>query len=65
MDNVTVRWISNLLVCIGTGLLVTEMTTGALGDMTRTLIVAQTIGLMLSGTLIVGSSYLVAIWEKE
>ena len=65
MNNKTIRWITNLLLCIGTGFMVTGLATLVIGGALSadTIITGAT---MVAGSFfVIVASYVVAMMEKE
>ncbi|CAK9889191.1 hypothetical protein [Pseudomonas fluorescens] len=65
MNNKTIRWITNLLLCIGTGFLVTGATTLILGTALDADTVRAGATMCSISFFVVVASYVVAMLEEE
>lgn len=65
MNSKTIRWITNLLLCIGTGFMVTGATTLIIGDALNADTVRAGATMVSVSFFIVVGSYVVAMLEEE
>jgi len=65
MDNKTIRWITNVLLCVGTGFMVTGASILAVGDLNSASTIVNGATMLVSSTFVVALSYLVAMQEVE
>lgn len=65
MDNKTIRWITNLLLCLGTGFMVTGASILAVGDLDKASTILYGAMMLVCNVFVVALSYLVAMQEVE
>lgn len=65
MKGKTIRWITNLLLCVGTGFMVTGASILAVGDLDKAVTILNASTMLVSSVIVVILSYLVAMQEVE
>ena len=65
MDNKTIRWITNLLLCVGTGFMVTGASILAVGELDKAGNIVNGATMLVCSAFVVALSYLVAMQEVE
>lgn len=63
MDNKTVQWITNLLLCVGTGFMVTAASVLTLGDLGKADTILYSATMLVCSFVVVVVSYLIAMQE--
>lgn len=63
MDNRTFRWITNLLLCVDTGFMVTAASVLTLGDHGRADTILYSATMLVCSVIVVVVSYLIAMQE--
>lgn len=65
MNNKTIRWITNLLLCIGTGFMVTGAATLVIGEVVDADTVRTGATMSAISFFVIVASYVVAMLEEE
>ncbi|HDS1057853.1 MULTISPECIES: hypothetical protein [Pseudomonas] len=65
MNDKTIRWITNLLLCIGTGFMVTGATTLVIGEAVDADTLRAGVTMCAVSFFVIAASYVVAMLEEE
>lgn len=65
MNNKTIRWITNLLLCIGTGFMVTGLATLVIGGAISADTIVAGATMIAGSVFVIAVSYVIAMLEKE
>ncbi|MBV4457530.1 MULTISPECIES: hypothetical protein [Pseudomonas] len=65
MNNKTIRWMTNLLLCIGTGFMVTGAAALLIGDVVEAEEVRTGASMAVVSFFVIVASYVVAVLEED